>query len=289
MERLSILSAPAEAATDIRRACNGIKRMAALSAAAMVGGLEPKATVRAAEKMAIDVLSSIGFDVNDEQRMQSVLPMMMEATSVVLGEAVRQGGLNSTLQAEALDAAAKRGAQTLTEVAKSRAVAKMIEVPYPTDIDATVALRISAAAAMAVVFVEVASFDYMHEAEDCIKEAGKVVVKAATEGASKLSPQAASTASRVMLTQSLIASGARIYAATWRAVAASETARLDALLEAPLTAELARMEAEPLSKLLAPVHQRFNSAFAAITDGARDMFISADPGQVKKPSTPRPR
>lgn len=288
--RTRVLSGVAEATVDVRRACNGIKRMSSLGAASMVMGMDPKRTVSAAEAMAFDVLKSIGFDVGDEARLQAVLPMMMEATALVIADAAYHAEKEGLSQEHLLNAS-KFGVGVLSEIAKSRAVAKMVEPAYPGDMDAIVALRLTAASAMAQVAVEVAEFDFAHTPADCIKESGKVVIKAAMDAASKLAPVQASPGARLMLSQSLIQSASKVYAASWRAVAQMEVARLDALGEVARNASLDSMESAALTTLLAPVNQRFASAFSAIAETARELFTGneATATEQRRPLPARPR
>jgi hypothetical protein len=290
LQRTRMLSGVAEASADVRKACNGIKRMASLGAASMVTGMDAKRIVGAAEKMAHDVLVSIGFDVSDQQRLEHVLPMMMEATAVVLADAAWHVD-EAQMGAEALTRATKFGVSVLSEVAKSRAVAKMVEPAYPADMDSVVALRLSAAAAMAQVAVEVADFDFAHSATDCIKEAGKVVVKAAMESSAKLAPAQASPAARLMLSQSLIQSASKVYAAAWRVTAANEAQRLDGMSEEARESSLDAMAKASMASLLAPVNARFVAAFAGIAETARDLFASsaAEVAQPARPVSARPR
>lgn len=289
--RTRVLSGVVEASVGIRKACNGIKRTASLGAAAMVCGLQPNETAAAAERMALDVLKSIGFDLQDEQRMAGVLPMMLEATSTVIADAAyhaKEAGLGP----DALAQAAKGGVAVLSEIAKSRAVAKMLEPAYPTDMDAIVALRLTAASSMANVAVEVAEFDFMHTASECVKEAGKTVVKVSMEAAKALAPAQASASARLMLTQSLMQSASKVYAAAWRAVAAEESARLDAMPTAPCNAALEKMEQTALSTLVTPVNSRFQEAFKAIVESAAELLSAPPvPSASNRPSTSpmRPR
>jgi len=285
-----MLSGIAEATIDVRKACNGIKRMSSLGAASMVMGMDPKRTVATAEAMAFDVLKSIGFDVSDQSRIEAVLPMMMEATALVIADAAYHAERDG-LDQEFLHNASKFGVGVLSEVAKSRAVAKMVEPSYPGDMDSVVALRLTAASAMAQVAVEVAEFDFGHTPADCIKESGRVVVKEAMEAASKLAPAQASPGARLMLSQSLIQSASRVYAASWRAVAQMEAARLDALNDVAREASLDAMEAAPLASLLAPVNQRFASAFGAIAETAKELFIRPEPAthEQRRQAAARPR
>ena len=288
--RTRVLSGVAEATIDVRKACNGIKRMSSLGAASMVMGMDPKRTVAAAEAMAFDVLKSIGFDVSDETRLEAVLPMMMEATALVIADAAYHADKEGLTQEPLLNAS-KFGVGVLSEIAKSRVVAKMVEPSYPGDMDAVVALRLTAASAMAQVAVEIAEFDFAHTPADCIKECGKVVVKAAMDAASKLAPSQASPGTRLMLSQSLIQSASKVYAASWRAIAEMEAARLDSLNDDARNASLDAMEATPLTTLLAPVNQRFASAFGAIAETAKELFIRQEPTAIErlKPAPVKPR
>lgn len=290
-QRKDIISGVVDASVDVRKACNAIKRMASLGSASMVSGLDPKEAVEASQRMAYTVLQSIGFNVADEARVESVMPMMIEATSAVLADAARRApggkfGLKELTEASALGVAA------LSEIARSRVVAKMIEADWPADIDGVTALRLAAASAMALVAVEVAEFDFMHTSTECIKEAGKVVVKVATEASAAIAPAKSSAAARLTLTQSLINSAAKLYAASWRAVAAEQAGHLDSLPEAALNAELDAMGAAPIAMLLAPVNKKFLAAYAAVTTGAIEMFehveVPAAP-TVAKPWVQRPR
>lgn len=270
-QRTRLLSGVAEASVDVRKACNGIKRMSSAAAAAMMTGIDPKQVAGAAERMAFEVLRSIGFDITDQKRLEHVLPMMMEATSLVIADAAWHI-VDKSKPGEELAEATKFGISVMTEVAKSRAVAKMVEPAYPADMDSIVALRLTAASAMAQVVVEVVDFDYGHTAVECAKEAGKVLVKAALQSAEKLAPGQASPASKLMLTQSLIQSAAKVYAAAWRASAAREIARLDALSPSEQAASLASMEKSSLSSLLAPLNAKFSEMFSAIAGAATEMF-----------------
>ena len=285
--RMRTLSGVAEVTIDVRKACNGIKRMAALGAASMVLGVDTKRAVAAAETMAIEVLSSIGFDVENAERLESVLPMMMEATALVVADAAYHAG-PGTLSVDALAAASKFGVETLGEVARSRAVAKMVEPSYPPDMGTIVAIRLTAATAMAVVAVEIANFDFVHPAKECIREAGKVVVKTATAAALEIAPTQVSPGTRLMLTQSLIQAGARVYAAAWRTAAQDETYRLDSLADGPREDSLAAMQNAPLSQLLEAVNSRFSAMFAAITSSSIDLSPRAAAEQAASPAHRRP-
>lgn len=289
--RTRMLSGVADATVDVRKACNGIKRTAALGAAAMVMGMDPRKVAAASESMAFDVLKSIGFDVANEDRLASVMPMMLEATATVLADAAyhaEQGNLSP----DALVQAAKFGVGVLGEVARSRAVSKMVEPGYPSDMDSIVALRLTAASAMAHVAIEIADFDFAHTPAECIREAGKAVVKAAMDATAKIAPVQASAGSRLMLTQSLIQSGSKVYAAAWRVTAQGEACRLDTLPESAREESLLSMESASLPQLLEGVNKRFSHAFSAITETAIEIFderpTSTPATNVnRKPARPR--
>jgi hypothetical protein len=270
-----MLSGVVEASVDVRKACNGIKRTAALGAAALVCGLKPDEAANAAEQMAMAVLEGIGFDVRDEVRVAAVLPMMLDATTAVIAHAAYHAK-DAGLGAGELAKAATGGVAALSAIAKSRSVAKMVEPAYPVDMDEIIALRLTAASAMAHVAVEATSFDFMHTAEDCIKEASKVVIKAAMDASKTLAPAQSSPSAKLMLSQSLMQSAAKVYAAAWRAYAAEETARLDALSDADCELELQGLEASTMAELLAPITSRFSEAFRAVTASAMELFSTAE-------------
>jgi hypothetical protein len=283
LRRTSILSGAAEAAIDVRKACNAVKRASSLAVASMFSKADPQVLAAAAQAMALDILKQIGVDVADEARVASVMPMMLEATSLVLADTLRHAQ-DAALDAHSLAEATKRGAATLGAVVKSRAVAKLIEPDWPADIDSITSLRLVASSAMAHVAVEVADFDYMHPQADCIREAGRVVVRIATETARQMAPAQASAAVRLMYTQSLITSGARLYAATWRSMALDKAADLDAMPDDVREQALQAMEAASLAVLLAPLHERFETTFRAINAAAAEMFLRAPDAQAAPPA-----
>jgi hypothetical protein len=111
------------------------------------------------------------------------------------------------------------------------------------------------------------------------------------DAAKALAPAQASSNSRLMLSQSLMHSAAKVYSASWRAVAAEEAATLDSMSESACTAALAAMESAPLATLLAPVNKRFLTAFGAISASAQE-FFSEPANQAKasqRPAAPTPK
>lgn len=270
-QRLDIVSGYTTARMDVRKACNGIKRFAALGSAAILTGWSSDKAIQAAEKVAYDVLRGVGFDPEDPERSNAVLSLMLEASSVVLADAASRAQYFN--QGEAgIERYSASGAAMLTAVAKSRMVARLVEPAYPADMDATVALRVAAAAASAQIAVEVAEFDYVHTPAECIKEASKVMVKAAMDAADEIVPPKASREARLQLTQTLMGACAKVYAAVWRACALDEASRLDAMEEAKREEVLDAMATTPLAVLLAPVHARFQKTLAGVVTAGRDAF-----------------
>ncbi|WP_404666932.1 hypothetical protein [Roseateles asaccharophilus] len=288
MKRLTVLSGPTEASVDIRKACNGIKRAASLGAAALLTELDPKAAVEAAEVMAVDVLRGIGFDVDDRERVDAVMPMVLEACCLVLADAARRAEPGQIRAA--LDKVAGAGVKTLVEVAKSRPVAKMIEPVYPVDMDSMVALRLTAASALAQVSVEVMEFDFGKSAAACIGEAAKTVVKSALDAAQTLAPSQSSKAAQLMLTQSLIHSAAKVYGATWRAIAQETLRNFDALSDAEYEAKVQAMEVATIAVLVRPINERFSDAFQAVVGAAKAIFDAPSlPVPASSPAAPARR
>lgn len=285
-QRLDIVSGHASARMDVRKASNGIKRLAALSSAAVLTGWKPDQAVSAAEKVAFDVLRTAGFDPEDGSRSDAVLSLMLEATSVVLADAASRAQYFSQ-GAEGIERFSSAGAEMLTAVVKSRMVARLVEPAYPADLDAMITLRVIAAAASAQIAVEVAEFDYIHPPADCIREASKAMVKAAMDATDKIVPPKASRDARLQLTQTLMGACAKVYAAVWRACALDEAARLDAMNDVAREAALEAMSKEPLSKLLAPVHRRFELTFAGVIAAGREAFEEPLPMVAGEPSAGR--
>jgi len=280
-QRTNILTRTVDAGIDVRKACNTIKRMTSICTASMVSGLDPNAAVEASREMAVQVLQSIGFNIEDEPRLESVLPMMMEATSLVLADSARKG-TGREFDISDLRKAASSGVIALSAVAKSRIVAKMIEPAWPTDIDAITALRLSASAAMAHISIEVSEFDFMHSATECIKEAGKTVIKAATEASAAMAPLKTPASARLTLTQSLISSASKMYAAAWHSEAKEQSSYLDSLTEIDVGLKLDQMEKASLSTLLIPVNAKFTAAFGAVISSANEMFARPNDADIHR-------
>lgn len=286
-----LVSGAANAAIDVRKACNTIKRMTSIGTAAMVSGIDPKAAVEASREMAMALLRGIGFNTTDDAKLSSVMPMMMEATSVFLADAARNAP-NNTFGTKELKNASAAGVKILGEVTKSRMVTKMIEPAWPNDIDSVTALRLTTSAAMAHVAIEIVEFDFMHSSSECIREAGKVIVKAATEASLAMVSSKTSQTSRLTLTQSLITSASKIYAAAWRAEALDQVVFFDSMEDAEIDAKLNESEKTALPILLASVNKRFATLFAAVAAVATETFQSdAAPPQPSGVATPmyRPR
>lgn len=279
-QRLDIVSGFANARMDVRKACNGIKRLSALSSAAVLTGWPQERAVAVAEQVAFDVLKSAGFDPEDAGRSDAVLSLMLEATSVVLADAASRAQYFSQGD-EGIERFSARGAEMLTAVAKSRLVARLVEPAYPADMDAAITLRVVAAAASAQIAVEVAEFDYVHTPSECIREASKAMVKAALAATDQIVPAKASRDARLQLTQTLMGACAKVYAAVWRACALDEASRLDAMTDVAREAALEEMSKTPISTLLAPVNRRFELTFAGVVDAGLEAF--------KEPLPPAPQ
>jgi hypothetical protein len=276
MKRGNLISGSLGAAVDVRYACNGIKRMASLGAAAVAAGADPELLAEASERLAYKVLQNIGFTSASDERLDSVLPMMLEASALVVADVARHIGTGK-FSREVLERTVAIGGKLLTEVAKSRAVAKLVEPGWAARPDAVVALRMTTVTAIAHVAVEVADFDFMHPASECVKEASRVIVATAIDAAKTVGQKQLPDAVRLMLTQNLIQSGSKMYAAFWRAEAQQLAQELDHMSEAPRNAQLDEMAAAPLKSLLITINRRFESAFSEIARSAAELFVESSP------------
>lgn len=269
-QRSTVLSDAQEAQADVRKLCNGVKRVTALVSAAMHMRVQPELIAELSEQLATELLVSIGFDISNRERVASVMPMMVEASSNVLASAARWS--DDVAAPDQLKEEARRAARALVEVAKSRAITTMAEPRWPSDFDSITALRLTAVSAMSGVATEIAEFDYMHSASECIKEASKVVVGAGLAAADKVAAPGSSSGARLMLSQSMVTSAARVYAAVWRTEAQLRASELDAMKHTEREAELDRMAQSPLPKLTEAVTARFAESFKAVVESAAELL-----------------
>lgn len=92
--------------------------------------------------------------------------------------------------------------------------------PYPSDIDATTAKRISILGAIPEIYGAVNSFDYFTpDPEVLVSNGVQAVAKAADMGVLRIASPKAGPETITMLTQSLIGKAGALYAANYRAVA----------------------------------------------------------------------
>lgn len=280
--RGNLISGSLAAAVDVRYACNGIKRMAALGSAAVISGADPSFLAEASERLAYRVLRDIGFASADDERLASIMPMMLEATALVVADIAKNLG-QAHLDRAALEKVVDVGGKLLTDVAKSRAVARLVEPSWAARPDAVIALRMTTATAIAHVAVEVAEFDFMHPAAECVKEASRVVVAAALQATKTVGQKELPDAVRLMLTQNLIQAASKIYAAFWRAEAGHLCRELDCMGDAARDSKLDQMAATPVKELLEQINRRFEASFYEIARSAAELFVEASPASGSAP------
>lgn len=283
-KRSSILSGPSAASTELRHKANLMKRMASLTAAAIASQEEPEAVVRAAEEITAGVLKQIGYDIDDANRMRAVVPMLMESASLVVADALRNSKPGSLGQ-DNFRTMVKQSIVTLSAIARSRFVEHAAEAAWPADIDAVTAIRMTTTAAMSLVAVEVAEFDYFQGEVNCLKEASKVVTAAALRAVTETVPDQAPDAARLMITQSLIQSAARLYAATYRRTAYEDTERINALPDGTREEQIALLEKLPPHQALAEIKARFEVLFQEL-NAASELLLDAKPIPEQQAAAP---
>lgn len=205
--KMTFLTDPALAGTDIRKACNGIKRAAAVTAAAITSGADVDTITQYVNDVAIGVLDRIG--IADARRSDAVLSMVIEAVSTVVSDSILFGDQN-TLKSDVA-----RTVDGIVSTLRMKAISRMIEGQWPTDMDAVLSARIAAATSMASVAVEVETFDFFANRDACMKEAAAVINRKVVEVMEELVPPAAASHDRLTFYQSLIKSAAHVYAACW--------------------------------------------------------------------------
>jgi hypothetical protein len=92
--------------------------------------------------------------------------------------------------------------------------------PYPDDMDAVTAKRVSLLAVTPEIYDAVNSFDYFHADEkDLVQKGVSDVLSATDRGLGRLLGNTVSEATKTMVTQALICKNAGLYAANYRAMA----------------------------------------------------------------------
>lgn len=259
----NFLQVAEHASLDLRKACNSIKRMAAIASVAAELDIEIALVAEKAEALTLEVLTSLGYDATDSVRMGSAIPMVMEAVCVMLAESARNGDDPITNSG--------RIAPALVEIARSKFMARAIERSWPDDIDAGMAINISAVHALAPVSLEAMSFAFFQPIAPIMKEASQKLFATVQIAVDDRSPQGTSSSSKLMFTQSLLQSGGRVLAAVWRQVADELIEAINALPSDKRRARVGDLVAAAPQSALEPVITQFNAIFGAMLEATRPM------------------
>lgn len=273
----SFLSDPEVAGLDLRKACNVVKRAANVAAAALAEKVQPEHVSSFVDKVAVGVLEGLG--IVDFNRSAAILPMALDATTVVVCDAIRFGDVDLSPEkvSPTVDA--------ILSVLKMKAVAKMSDDMWVGDMDAGITARMAATSALAVVSVEVQGFDFYAGAATAMKLASTEIVSACLEMVNDLSPAAASARDKLIFFQSLIRSTATVYAACWHAEAKRVFEELQA--QTPAQAEIAANDLRKggYGQCIATVESNFRVQMAALKDCAVVNFDSPIPAKATVPAS----
>lgn len=257
----SFLRAPDTAARDVMRVCNQIKRMASLVVTASESGHGIDKVLEKAEDLTETVLDVLGYDKTEPQRLDSVRPMIMEAVCALMADAAKAG--EDPLNEQSPIASA------LISVARSRGMARAIDRAWPTGVEEAAAVRVAAVNALTPVTLEALSFDFFHPHGELMKESAAILYEVVQQTVVTHTPEAATDASKMVLTQSLLQSGGRVMASVWNMVADDLIDEVNGLSDTDRRARIEMVKTMSSKDVLKPVREKFSQVFA-------EMVISSD-------------
>lgn len=263
-QRIAIISHRVEADTDARRLCNVVKRLTCVSTLSLQHNIEAGAIVEAINEITVKALVRLGFDVEDEVRLQKVLPIFLEASGVLLGMGLR--GSTSERAGRVDESVVRVAIDSMAAIAKSRSVVKAIERPYGVTEQDVIDLRLTAAAASADIAVAFAALNPPHPLPKLVQVATAFVVEQAMTASQSETPAHANQAARRMLAQSFLTNAAKLYAACVQGYG----------LHASAT------DAMTLDGFMNPIHQQFQAAFLVARASSMAKLIEFDFADFKK-------
>lgn len=257
----SFLHAPDTAARDVMRVCNQIKRMASLVVTASQSGHKIEALTARAEELTETVLDVLGYDNTEPQRLDSVRPMIMESVCALMADTAKAG--EDPLNENSNIAAA------LISIARSRGMARAIDRAWPSGVEEAAAVRVAAVNALTPVTLEALSFDFFHPQGELMKESAAILYEVVQQTVVEHAPEAATNASKMVLTQSLLQSAGRVMASIWNVVSEQLIEDLNSLESTERNSKVAAMKAMSTKEVLKPVKEKFGHLFA-------EMMVASD-------------
>jgi hypothetical protein len=233
----SFLADVEKADGDIYKGCNGIKRMGSVAAAAIFMDAEPEQVARVVERVSDTTIQAFGFNLDDREKLGAVSAMVMEPVAAIVAQAAR-----NDLSIEDLQDVSVKLSRAVIATAQLRPVQRAVEQRWPADLDSSTMMKLSACLALTPIAVEAEEFDFFCGPSVCLKEAARLVVEHALEIADRFAPENASDGARLVLSQSIIQSAGRLYAACYRREAQRVRASIAALPNDRRAAEAARIK-----------------------------------------------
>jgi hypothetical protein len=233
----SFLADVEKADGDIYKGCNGIKRMGSVAAAAIFMDAEPEQVARVVERVSDTTIQAFGFNLDDREKLGAVSAMVMEPVAAIVAQAAR-----NDLSIEDLQDVSVKLSRAVIATAQLRPVQRAVEQRWPADLDSSTMMKLSACLALTPIAVEAEECDFFCGPAVCLKEAARLVVEHALEIADRFAPENASDAARLVLSQSIIQSAGRLYAACYRREAQRVRASIAALPKDRRAAEAARIK-----------------------------------------------
>lgn len=273
--KIEFLSRADDAHADLRRVCNGMKRMSHLAAAALVSKASVEAMHDAAGAAAIKVLHGLGVRPDDQTRLGGSMAMVMEPMSSAVAEAVLRG-----LSVEEAGGRAAGLARSVVDASKAKWIATAVEARWPHDeMPDTLAIRLAYANALSLLIAELVVDDLGIDNAKILKEAAKSIIGTSTLAANAVAPDGTAPTSRLMAIQTMLLASGRVYAAGWRSQAERiRKSRGEAALRDPAEQE----------EFLSRVGATFSRAFERVVDlaGSMPLLRAGDEAPAREPRAP---
>lgn len=265
--KADFLSKAEDSNRSLYRMCNQIKRMSSLVSTAAASGHAVDAILLHANKVCTEMLEVTGFNEVDRAQQEALRPMFLESICAMMADIARQGG-------DPLDPSAPYR-EAMSELARSKGVARAMDRAYPMGTDEGTAMRLTAINALTPVLLEAMAFSFFKDREELFKEVSAAMVESVNRSAAKMCPPNTNVAVRTSITQSLLNSAGKVMASIW-AVSADraieEATDLPAQLKKNRIDSMRATPAKDVSRsLMAGFSREFDTLLSASMHAAADL------------------
>lgn len=253
------------AGSDLRKVCNFIKQTSSVHGAAVMTSHDPLVLAKTIANVSDHVAKRLGLMTAPVAAF--VMPMVTEAVALIVADTARYGDGLDTLEKEST-----RIVDSIVQTIKLKTIDKIIETEFPSDMDSTFAVRISAAVALAQVATEIEGFDFYASSAECLKEAARVVSRGVMGTVAELTPRAASDADKAVFAQSMLRSAGNIYAAVWKREAKEVVQTIRDATPPQRAAIISSLTSGGYKATFQKIDQRFQVVMQTVADLSANIF-----------------